>query len=165
MPQSQYKLIAQNRKAYHNYEISNNIEAGIVLLGCEVKSIRLGNISIKEGYIEEEAKAKNDYELYLSNIHIGDYKFSRKDEKFNNVRKRKLLLHKKQIVKMVSLIRQKGFTAVPLKVYINNKGKIKVEIALAKGKTNYDKRQSIKEKEDKREQEKAMKTYRFNQEQ
>ena len=130
------KTVATNRKAYHNYLIQDSIEAGIVLTGTEIKSIRAGRVSLGDAYVRPEAG-----ELWLLNAHIARYEagsYLSHEPK----RPRKLLLHSKQIDTLTSKVLEKGFTLVPLKLYI--KGNIaKVEVALAKGKKLYDKRESI----------------------
>ncbi|MGV3278406.1 SsrA-binding protein SmpB [Rickettsiales bacterium LUAb2] len=149
------QIIAQNRKARFNYTITESFEAGLVLLGSEVKSLRGGSVSINESYVEVVGD-----ELYLTNMHIGEYKFA-KIKTHEERRKRKLLLNRKQITKIITNINQKGFTAVPLKIYFNAKGIAKADIGLAKGKSNIDKRHSIKEREAKREQAEALKKFRL----
>lgn len=134
------KLISQNKKARHDYFIEETIEAGIQLLGSEIKSIRLGKVSINDAFVT----FKNS-EMYVNNMHIATYEFS---NQFNHeeTRARKLLLHKKEIHKWFSKTREQGFTIIPLKVYLKE-GLAKVEIGLAKGKKDYDKRESLKEKD------------------
>lgn len=149
-----FKIIAQNKKARFNYEILETFEVGIVLLGTEVKSLRQGNVSLQEGYVEVDNK-----ELFLTNTHIAEYSFFGKNS-HDPIRKRKLLLQRRQINKMVEKVKLKGVTIVPLKLYFNNRGLAKLEIALAKGKTLFDKRNTIKEKAAKREAEVALKKYR-----
>lgn len=138
------KLIANNRKARFNYTIEEEIEAGIMLLGSEVKSIREGKININDGYVAEQ---KGD--LMLLNVHIAPYKGA---NKFNHtpLRARKLLLHKKQIIKLLSKINTKGNSIIPLSFYFNKKNIVKVNLGIAKGKKLYDKRASIKERDEKR---------------
>ncbi len=136
--------IATNRKAYHDYFIEETYEAGISLLGTEVKSIRQGRVNLKESY----ALIK-DSEIFLFNCHISPYSHGN-IQNHDPLRARKLLLHKKEIDKLWGKLSQKGFTLVPLKIYLK-KGKVKVEIGLAKGKRKYEKRDSIKAKEAKRE--------------
>lgn len=134
------KIIQQNKKAYFDYFIENKYEAGISLKGSEVKSVKEGKISIKDSYC-----GIDDGEIYLKNCFITPYEkgsFFNTDEK----RARKLLLHRYEIDKIIGKIREKGFTLVPTKVYFKG-NKVKVEIALAKGKHTYDKRASIKERE------------------
>lgn len=150
---STVKIIAQNRKARFNYEILETFDAGLVLLGTEVKSLRKGNISLQEGYVELDNK-----ELLLTNVHILEYSFFGQNS-HNPTRKRKLLLHKKQIKKIKDQIKLKGITMVPLKMYFNKRGLAKLEIGLAKGKTLYDKRSLIKERIAKKEAKVALKNY------
>jgi len=149
-----FKVVAQNKKARFNYEILETLEAGIVLLGTEVKSLRKGNMSLQEGYIEVDGN-----ELFLINTHIAEYSFFGQNS-HEPTRRRKLLLQRKQISKLTEKVKLKGTTIVPLKLYFNNRGIAKLEIALAKGKNLYDKRSTIKEKEAKKDAEKALKMYR-----
>ena len=129
-----------NRKAKYNYQIFESLEAGIVLTGTEIKSIREGKANIKDSY----ARIKND-EIFLINMHISSYD---NGNRFNHdeTRERKLLLHKKEILKFRDKIKLEGYTIVPLKVYLKN-GRAKVLICLAKGKKNYDKREDIKKRD------------------
>jgi len=145
------RVIATNKKAYHNYEIFDSYEAGISLLGSEVKSIRDGKISLKEGYAEIKGG-----EVYLINCNVSPYAPA---NRFNHEpkRERKLLLHRRQIKRLIGKIKEKGFTLVPTKVLINDKGKVKVEIALAKGKRAYQKKEVIKERDLERELRAEMK--------
>ncbi|OON96851.1 MAG: SsrA-binding protein [Epulopiscium sp. Nele67-Bin005] len=145
-----YKLIAQNKKAYHDYFIEETFEAGIVLVGTEVKSIRQGSGSVKESFIRIK-----DGEAFLFNMHINPYD---KGNIFNKdpLRTRKLLLHKKEITKLVGAVATKGMTIVPLKVYIKG-SLVKVEIGLARGKKLHDKRQSIASKDVRRQNERDFK--------
>lgn len=138
------KQIANNRKARFNYTIEEEIEAGIMLVGSEVKSIRAGGININDGYVGEMGG-----ELYLLNVNINEYKGS---NQFNHKprRPRKLLLHKKQVAKLLSKIQTKGLTIVPLAMYFNKRNVVKVNLGIAKGKKLYDKRASIKERDEKR---------------
>ena len=134
------KEIAINRKVHHDYIIEETYEAGISLVGTELKSLRKGKASIKEAYV-----SFNHAEAFIKDMHISIY-----DEgSYNNhdeTRERKLLLHKSQIVKLASKCKVQGYTVIPLKVYFNDQGRVKVEIGLAKGKTLYDKRESDKKK-------------------
>ena len=141
-----YKIIAQNRRARYEYFIETEYEAGIVLQGSEIKSLRTGKANIQDSYIEFD---KNG-ELFLINSYIAPYKLA---TIFNHepTRKRKLLLKKREISKIINKIKLKGFTCIPLVLYINNKNYAKVKIAIAKGKKLYDKRESIKERDFKRE--------------
>lgn len=132
------KTVAENRKARHNYQVIETFEAGIMLLGSEVKSLRHGGSNIAESYAAMEGN-----ELFLNNAHIAEYlKANRENHKLR--RPRKLLLHRKQIDKMHAKIQRDGMTIVPLKLYFNDQGKVKVLLGLAKGKTHADKRQSAK---------------------
>ncbi|MBS5778839.1 MAG: SsrA-binding protein SmpB [Acholeplasma sp.] len=129
-----------NRKANYDYEIIDTYEAGVVLTGTEIKSIRLGMITLKDSY----AIIKNN-EIFLLNVHISSYE---QGNRFNHdeLRTRKLLLHKKEIIKLKEKIDKEGFTIIPLKLYFV-KGKVKILLGLAKGKKNYDKREAIKKKD------------------
>ncbi len=144
------KAIVTNRKAYHNYHIEDSVEAGIVLTGTEIKSIRTGRMNLGDAYVRPEAG-----ELWLVNAHIARYEAG-SYLSHEPRRRRKLLLHRKQIDSLTSKVLEKGFTLVPLKVYIKD-SIAKVEIALAKGKKLYDKRESITRREAEREMERAMK--------
>jgi SsrA-binding protein len=144
------KVVATNRKAYHNFSIEETFEAGIVLEGSEVKSLRNGNVSLKESYALVEKG-----EVYLYNMHIAPYEKASAyspDPK----RKRKLLLHKWEIRRLIGKVRERGYTLIPLKVYF--KGPFaKIELGLAKGKKKYDRRRELAEKAEKRELERALK--------
>ncbi|MDY0131393.1 MAG: SsrA-binding protein SmpB [Desulforegulaceae bacterium] len=151
---SHTKQIAYNKKARHNLDIEEEYEAGIVLKGTEVKSVREGKISLKEAF----AKIKNN-EVFVYNLHIAPYTHAYFDN-HDPMRPRKLLLNKREIKKLIGKTNEKGFTLVPLKAYLKN-GKVKIGLALGKGKKLYDKRRDLKEKEIKREMERSMK--KFNQ--
>lgn len=144
------KLIANNKKAYHDYFIEDTYEAGIALHGTEVKSLRMGKCSIKEAFVKVDKG-----EVYVYNMHISPYE---KGNIFNKdpLRVRKLLLHKSEIRKMVGSITQKGYTVVPLKVYLKG-SYVKVGIGLARGKKLYDKRQDIAKKDQRRDAERNYK--------
>lgn len=144
------KTLATNRKAYHEYHIQDSIEAGIVLTGTEIKSIRSGRVSLGEAYVRPESG-----ELWLLNAHIARYEAS-SYLSHEPRRPRKLLLHRKQIDNLTSKVTEKGLTLVPLKLYIKG-GIAKVEVALAKGKKLYDKRESIARREIDREIGRAVK--------
>ncbi|MDR0484517.1 MAG: SsrA-binding protein SmpB [Alphaproteobacteria bacterium] len=147
------KILAQNRRATFDYAISERFEAGIALKGSEVKSLREGRASIAEGYILR--RGTNELELVNSYIPVlKQTAYFMHEEK----RSRKLLLHKKEIMKILNFISKKGYTAIPIKLYLK-KGLIKLEIGLAKGKTEVDKRQTIKERDWKREQAQVIKQY------
>jgi len=132
----------KNKKASFNYELLKNFEAGIVLKGSEVKSIKAGNTSINESFIF----IKNN-EIFIKQMFIKKYKFSNSFEKISETRERKLLLNKNEIKKIKKELELKGISLIPLKVYTNKLGKIKIEISLAKGKSLFDKRKSLKEKD------------------
>lgn len=144
------KLVANNKKAYHDYFIEEKYEAGLVLHGTEVKSMRMGKCSIKEAFIRIE-----NGEVYAYGMHISPYE---KGNIFNKdpLRPKKLLLHKQQIRKLIGSSSEKGYTLVPLQVYFKE-GRAKIEIGLAKGKKLYDKRQDIAKKDQRREAEKELK--------
>ncbi len=146
------KLIAQNKKAYHDYFIEDTFECGISLLGTEVKSIRMGHINLKDSY----AGIKNG-EVILMGTHISPYE---KGNIFNRdpLRERKLLMHKYEIRRLIGKIKEDGYSLIPLKVYLKG-SVVKVELALARGKKNYDKRDSIAEKEAKRRIDRKIKEY------
>lgn len=145
------KVVCQNKKAYHDYFIDETIEAGIVLVGTEVKSLRLGMANLKDSY----ARVKGS-ELFLVNTHISPYKQADRFTQPEPDRTRKLLLHKQEISKLIGKTKEKGYTLVPTKIYFKN-GRAKVEIALAKGKKLFDKREAIKKKTVEREMERAVK--------
>lgn len=150
MSKESIKLIANNKKAYHDYFIEDTYEAGISLVGTEVKSLRMGRCSVKEAFIRVE-----NSEVYIYQMHISPYE---KGNIFNKdpLRVRKLLLHKNEINKLMGQVAQKGFTIVPLKVYFKG-SLVKVEIGLARGKKLYDKRQDITKKDQRREAEREFK--------
>ncbi len=144
------KTVATNRKAYHNYHIQDSVEAGIVLTGTEIKSIRAGRVNLADAYVRPEGG-----ELWLLNAHIARYEAGSYSS-HEPTRPRKLLLHRKEMGTLTSKVSEKGFTLVPTRLYI--KGSLaKVEVALAKGKRLYDKRESIMRREVEREMERAVK--------
>ncbi len=148
------KTVVTNRKAYHNYLIQDSVEAGIVLTGTEIKSIRAGRVSLGDAYVKPEAG-----ELWLLNAHIARYEAG-SYLSHEPTRPRKLLLHRQQIDNLTSKVSEKGLALVPLRLYI--KGSIaKVEVALAKGKRLYDKRESIVRRETEREMERAIKRRKY----
>ncbi|HLS07693.1 SsrA-binding protein SmpB [Lentibacillus sp.] len=151
MPKGNGKTIAQNKKARHDFFIEDTYEAGIVLRGTEIKSIRAGRINLKDSH----ARIDRNGEVQLINMHIAPYE---QGNQFNHdpTRSRKLLLHRKEIDKLVGLIQQKGYSLVPLKVYIKN-GVAKVLIGVGKGKKKYDKREDLKRKQMKRDADRAVK--------
>lgn len=139
------KVISNNKKAFYNFFVSDLVEAGIVLEGCEVKSVRAGGASLTDSFVV----VKNG-EMFLKNAYIKHYEKTssfKPDER----RTRKLLLNKSEIQKFERMVKEKGFSIVPTKIYFNNANKVKVEIGLAKGKKLYDKRQTLKEKSVKRD--------------
>lgn len=150
MAREAMKLVANNKKAYHDYFIEEKYEAGLVLHGTEVKSMRMGKCSVKEAFIKIE-----NGEAYVYGMHVSPYE---KGNIFNRdpLRVRKLLLHKQEISKLSGKMSEKGYTLVPLQVYFKD-GRAKMEIGLAKGKKNYDKRQDIAKKDQRREAEKEFK--------
>lgn len=150
MSREAQKLIANNKKAFHDYFIDEKYEAGIVLHGTEVKSMRMGKCSIKESFVRIE-----NNEVWVYGMHISPYE---KGNLFNRdpLRPKKLLMHKEEIRKLVGKIAEKGFTLVPLQVYFKD-GRAKVELGLARGKKLYDKRQDIAKKDQRREAEKEFK--------
>jgi SsrA-binding protein len=139
-PDPRFKVVADNRKARFHYAIDETFEAGVALTGSEVKSLRAGKASIGESYA-----AARDGELWLYNSNIAEYKQA---GRFNHApkRPRKLLLHKRQINKLIGAVEREGMTVVPLKIYFNEKGRAKVEVALAKGKKLHDKRETEKKR-------------------
>ena len=144
------KIVAQNRKASHDYFLEDRYECGIVLTGTEIKSVRKGKVQLKESFI-----SFIDNEAWIKGMNIAAYEFG---NRFNHdeTRERKLLLHKSEIAKLQNKVKLKGYTIVPTQMYLT-KGLAKLEIALAKGKDLHDKRESDKERDAKREIEKAMK--------
>lgn len=144
------KIIAQNKKARFNFHIIDKFEAGVVLTGAEIKSIRQGNVTLNESYVRPIRG-----EVFLLGCHIKPYSFSN-DTHYDPIRPRKLLLNKNEIDKLRGRVEEKGLTIVPLSLYLK-KGKAKLEIALAKGKDAPDKRDSIKERESKREMSRHLK--------
>lgn len=150
-----YKVIAQNRRARFDYAISETFEAGIVLTGSEVKSLRMGKSSLNESFAGEMLSEEGQ-SIYLFNVNISEYLQA---NRFNHEpkRPRKLLLHKKQINKLLGAVRKKGMTIVPIQLYFNTRGYVKVEIGLAKGKKSFDKRETIKERDWNRDKSRILK--------
>lgn len=152
MSQEHIKIIAVNRKARHDYSIEDNFEAGMVLTGTEVKSLRMGKANLKDSY----ARIKNG-EIYVHQMHISPYPFAY----YNNhepERPRKLLLHKYEIKRLYGKVNEKGYALVPLRLYFK-RGRVKLEIALAKGKHKYDKRNTLRQRDQKREMDRVKKEY------
>jgi len=147
---SDENIAARNRKARHNYFIEDNIEAGIMLRGTEIKSIRNGRSSIEESYASEE-----NGELFLVNAYIPEYQAGGRDQ-HETRRPRKLLLHKKELVKMINAVNREGATIIPLSLYFNKRGMLKVDLGIAKGKRQYDKRQTEKNRDWKRDQDRII---------
>lgn len=145
------KLICTNRKARRDYQILETMEAGLVLVGTEVKSLRDGQAQLKDSFAGIE-----DGELYLHNAHINPYRMG---NRFNHepTRTRKLLMHEREIRRLIGKIQEKGLTLIPLRLYFNDSGKVKVELGLARGKKAFDKRRDIAERDAKREMERAAK--------
>lgn len=147
------KLIASNKKAFHEYFLLEDYEAGIVLHGTEVKSLRQGKCSIKEAFVKVESG-----EIFICQMHIPPYE---QGNIFNKdpLRQRKLLMHKYEIGKLAGAVAEKGVTIVPVEVYFKD-GRVKLKVSLAKGKKLYDKRHDLKEKDAKRDMDRALKNYR-----
>jgi SsrA-binding protein len=144
------KIVCKNKKAFHDYHIDKTMEAGMVLTGPEVKSLRAGRANIKDGY----AQLKNG-EVYLYNIHISPYAFA-VHSVTDPLRVRKLLLHKREIKKLIGKLNEKGVALIPLKIYFINNGKAKIELGLARGKKLYDKRAALKEQQSKRDVQRSL---------
>ncbi|EGK10853.1 SsrA-binding protein SmpB [Kroppenstedtia eburnea] len=144
MPKGGVKVVARNRKAHHEYHVEDTYEAGIVLTGTEIKSIRQGRVNLKDSYA-----LINDGEVHLVNMHISPFE---QGNRFNHdpTRTRKLLLHKEEINKLIGLTKQKGFTLVPLDLHLRN-GYAKIQLALAKGKKLHDKRETAAKRDADRE--------------
>jgi len=143
------KVLAANRKASHDYFLEDRFEAGIALQGTEIKSIRAGQISLREAYVRTDGE-----EVWLVNAHVAPYDPA-SNMNHDPRRERKLLLHRREILKLQDKVRQKGYTIIPTKVYLSG-GRAKVEIALARGKRQYDKRQQIARREAQRDMERAL---------
>lgn len=147
---SDRQIVATNRKAHHDYTLEDSIEAGLVLTGSEIKSIRDHRVNLKDGYVSEQ-----NGELWLMNVHISEYDQA---SRFGHdpLRPRKLLLHKKEIARLITRMRERGYTIVPTVMYLKN-GRAKVEIAVARGKRQFDKRAAIAERDTRRDIERALK--------
>jgi len=145
------KIVATNKKAFHDYSIESTIEAGVVLTGPEVKSLRGGRANLRDGY----AAIEKD-EVWLHNVHISPYSHATNIQA-DPLRTRKLLLHSREIRKLTGKVKEKGFALIPTKIYFIPNGKVKVEIALARGKKLYDKRAALKRKQSDREIEREYK--------
>ena len=143
-------VVCKNKKAFHDYHIDQTFEAGIVLKGPEVKSLRAGKGNLRDGY----AQMRNG-ELFMYNVHISPYSFAT-DMVQDPLRVRKLLLHRRELRKLIGKLHEKGIALIPLKIYFIGNGKAKVELGLARGKKLYDKRASLKEKQSKRDIDRDM---------
>ncbi len=144
------KIVSKNKKAFHDYYIDQTLEAGMVLSGAEVKSLRAAKVNLKDGY----ALVK-DGEVYLYNVHISPYSFATTMQQ-EPLRVRKLLLHRREIRKLIGKLHEKGIALIPLKIYFVANGKAKVELGLARGKKLYDKRAALKEKQSSRDMERSL---------
>lgn len=144
------RVVARNRKAFHDYHIEERHEAGLVLTGTEIKSIREGRVNLRDGYVRPR-----DRELWLLDVHIGSYKPAGRHFGHDPRRPRKLLLHRYEIDRLIADVERSGYTIIPLRMYLKN-GLAKVEIALAKGKREHDKRRAIAKRDAQREIERAM---------
>lgn len=144
------KVVAQNRKARHDYHIEETMEVGLVLTGTEIKSIRAGKVNLKDSFARIQ-----EGEVFLHNMHISPYE---QGNRYNHdpLRTRKLLLHRRQINKLIGLTKEKGYTLIPLKLYLKN-GLAKLDLALGKGKKLYDKRETMKKRDADREAQRALK--------
>lgn len=153
MAKDHIKIVAVNRKARHEYFIEDEFEAGMVLKGTEVKSVRIGKVNLKDSYAKID-----DGEVFVYQVHIGPYPFAYYGN-HDPLRKRKLLLHRQEIKRLYSKVNEKGHSLIPLKMYFKA-GKVKLSLALAKGKRKYDKREAIKARDEKRDLDRARKEYR-----
>lgn len=139
------KIVATNKKAFHDYAIESTLEAGVVLTGPEVKSLRAGRANLRDGYAAIEKE-----EVWLYNVHISPYSHAT-NVQTDPLRTRKLLLHEREIKKLTGKVKEKGFALIPTKIYFIPNGKVKIELALARGKKLYDKRAALKKKQSDRE--------------
>ena len=144
------RVVCKNKKAYHDYHIEGIMEAGMVLKGPEVKSLRAGRANLKDGYARVE-----EGEVFLHNVHISPYAFET-HTKTDPMRPRKLLLNKREIRKLIGKLHEKGIALIPLSIYFIGNGKAKVELGLARGKKLYDKRATLKQKQSDRDMERAL---------
>lgn len=145
------KVIAKNRKARHDYHLEDTYQAGVVLMGSEIKSVRANRVSLQDGFVQERAG-----ELWLVNVHIAIYEQASMFGHADPLRPRKLLLHKREIAQIISRMRERGYTVIPTQLYLE-KGRAKVEIALARGKKLYDKRDSLSQRDAERQIRRALK--------
>ena len=149
------KIIAENRKAFHDYYIEDKYEAGVVLSGTEVKSLRAGRVNLKDSYVQAK-----EGEMFLIGVHISPYDHGNRYN-LDPMRTRKLLMHKSEIIRLYTTVKQDGLTLVPTKCYFRD-GKVKFEIGLARGKKNFDKRDADAEKTAKRDIDRAIKSHKKN---
>lgn len=152
MSEEGIKIISRNRKASHDYFLEEFFEAGLVLTGSEIKSIRAGNVNISEAFVQVQQG-----EVWVLNMYIAPYEQAA-HKGHDPYRTRKLLLHRRQIAEILLDVKRKGYTIIPMRLYLKN-SRAKLEIAMAKGKHNYDKRQTLREQDDKRRVERAIKDY------
>ncbi len=145
------KVVCQNKKAFHDYHIDATYEAGMVLSGPEVKSLRAGKANLRDGYVRIDGRG----EVMMYNVHISFYTFATHNPN-DPLRVRKLLLHSREIRKLIGKLQEKGLALIPLKIYFVSSGKAKVELGLARGKRQYDKRAALKDKQGDREVQRAM---------
>ncbi|MBE0504014.1 MAG: SsrA-binding protein SmpB [Desulfuromonadales bacterium] len=150
------KLIASNKKAYHDYFIDDVFEAGLVLTGTEVKSLRLGKVSLKESFCRIK-----DGEIFVNNMNISPYEQGGRENPADPTRMRKLLLHRAEILKLIRKVDERGFSIVPTRIYLKE-SRVKLEIGLGKGKKTHDKRETLKEKQATREVAKILKSGRHD---
>jgi SsrA-binding protein len=150
--EGEFKQVAANRKAMHDYTIEDAYEAGVVLTGTEIKSVRAGRVNLRDGYVQIK-----EGEAWLLNVHISPYDFGNR-ENHEPKRERKLLLHRQEIRRLQSKVNERGWTIVPLRVYLKE-GRAKVEIALARGKRLYDKRDAVAERDMDRDLQRAVKDW------
>ena len=147
------KVVSTNKKAFHDYTIESTIEAGVVLTGPEVKSLRAGRASLRDGY----AAIEKD-EVWLHNVHISSYSHAT-NIPTDPLRARKLLLHRREIKKLTGKVKERGFALIPIRIYFIPNGKVKIELGLARGKKMYDKRATLKKKQTYREIEREYKSH------
>ncbi len=145
------KVVCTNKKAYHDYNIESKIEAGMVLTGPEVKSLRAGKANLRDGYARVDSKG----EVMLHNVHISQYNFATHNPNAP-LRMRKLLLNRREIKKLIGKLHEKGLALIPLRIYFISNGKAKIELGLARGKRQYDKRATLKKKQSERDVEREM---------
>lgn len=151
MSQNGRKIISRNRKATHDYTLHQRYDAGLVLLGSEIKSIRAGKVNIRDAFVQE-----TQGELWLMNAHISPYEQAKRFGHEDPTRPRKLLLHRKEINQIITRLRESGYTTIPTQLYLE-RGLAKIEIAIARGKRKYDKRQDIAKRDAQRDIERALK--------